>query len=370
MEFYEIYVVYRMIQNAIGFYSSRLIILFLVLLLFVLILFTGCISTKMQGQETGNVSFGHSLIVNDSYGHTVNLDNPIKRIISLPGTATEALITIGAGNNVVGVSNMTIKENNIMDKLPFAESVGDYWIPDIEKIISLNPDIIISYGINQSKPQNNDKLLKSGIPLLYVKFYDINELPSEMRMLGRITGHESKAERYAQYNEKYLALVKERLDNMSSNESQQPRVFFERWTDYTAMAKDSPYNDLITSFHAKNIAGNISMVSCEVSPEWIIEQNPNVIFRLAIEGENTSEVRDSIISRPGATNIQAVQKGKVYVIQTDMISSPHAVSGYIYMAKALYPDLFQDLDPEAISHEYAREFLPGTDRADSFSPSL
>lgn len=339
----------------------------LLTMIILLIFFAGCVSSSEIQSDTTDRS-NSSITVTDSYDNTVTFPHTVSRIICLPGTAAETLVSIGAGDKIVGVSEYTTRDVYLMNHMPNATSVGDWWLPDVEKIIALHPDLVISYGISQSKAGNIDKLLAANITVIYVKCYDIRDLANETRMLGRITGEETRSEKVASFSERYMTLIQERLANINQDESTKLRVYFERWTDYSTLARDSPQQDILTILHAKNVAADIPLVQAEVSPEWIIDQNPDVIFRLAVLGDNATEIRDKLMDRPGASGIRAVQEGRVYIVYTEMLTSPRSAVGTLYLAKILYPDSFSDIDPVEVLHDYENEFLPGFRSEDTFYP--
>jgi iron complex transport system substrate-binding protein len=66
--------------------------------------------------------------------------------------------------------------------------------------------------------------------------------------------------------------------------------------------------------------------------------------------------RSEIMSRPTWGKIDSVKSGKVYMLSSDIYTSPRAVVGIAYMAKWLHPELFQDVDPEAINKEFLEKF--------------
>jgi len=67
-------------------------------------------------------------------------------------------------------------------------------------------------------------------------------------------------------------------------------------------------------------------------------------------------LRNKIMKRPGWKDINAVKKGKVYLISTD-VKSTHPSVFDCYQAKWFYPERFQDLDPESINREWMKKFL-------------
>lgn len=114
-----------------------------------------------------------------------------------------------------------------------------------------------------------------------------------------------------------------------------------------------------------NIAGDLSGEHIKVDPEWVLGQNTSLILwdGYDIIGcgygvDDPSEVaafRDDIINHPIYKLTEAAQEGDVYVISgfVEMGCHPLVVS---YMAKLFYPDLFEDLDPQAIHQEFLTRF--------------
>ena len=307
------------------------------------------------------------ITVTDCTGATVELVQPLERIVCLNRNAAEVLAAIGAGDRIVGVSESFIQDGFIMNHIPNGTSVGNYWIPDVEKIISLHPDAVIVFGNPGSRPQNLDKILAANLTVIYVNCYNIRTLPNETRMLGRITGREDAAEQYSRYTEKYLSLVNGRLENIS--DKTEPRVYFESWNDYTVLAPDTFLNDVFRMVHAGNIAENISQGG-EVSPEWVVEQNPDIIVKIVTYGNDLPSVHENVMTRLGSSHIRAVQDGKVYVLYYDMMASPRGSAGLVYLSKAVYPERFTDVDPQQILQEYSDKFLPGSNPGIAFYPGV
>ena len=108
------------------------------------------------------------------------------------------------------------------------------------------------------------------------------------------------------------------------------------------------------------------MYGCaNVDPEWVIEQNPSAILRtyanpleIGYGADDPSAVkafREDIMSRTGFENIDAVNEGDVYMITIEISCGSYFI-GVPYMAKLFHPELFNDLDPQAIHQEFIDEF--------------
>ena len=87
-----------------------------------------------------------SITITDYYGNPITLSHPAQRIICFNEQAAEILAAIGAGDQIIGISQSFINEGFIINQTPNAVSIGNYWTPDVEKIIALHPDLLISSG--------------------------------------------------------------------------------------------------------------------------------------------------------------------------------------------------------------------------------
>jgi iron complex transport system substrate-binding protein len=294
---------------------------------------------------------------------------PLQRIIVTNADAAELLLAIGAGDQIVGISD-TVKTHPVLGpRFSGVKSIGSWQAPDVETIISLHPDGVISYS--SYMPKNVDKITSVGIPLLLIDCYKIDTLASDTRKLANLTGREAEAEKYLAFKEQYETLVQSRIANLTSVET--PRVYFESYSDYSALTGGSGGDLLTTMAGGSNIAGLLPTSSPKVNAEWVYAENPEVIVKVAASGKNESElrnIRDTIAGRTGIANTAAVRNGQVYVMSNSVTYGPRSTVGLVYVAKILHPAEFEDIHPSAILDEYAGRFVPGANVTPVFSPVL
>lgn len=107
-----------------------------------------------------------------------------------------------------------------------------------------------------------------------------------------------------------------------------------------------------------------------VDPEWLVEQNPEVItvqiweayypgvFGYEVDDPSAAEaLRKEIKNMTVFENSDAVANGEVYLAESIFGVSPRLAALMAYWAKWFHPDLFADLDPEAIHQEYLTRFM-------------
>ncbi|MDO8871140.1 MAG: ABC transporter substrate-binding protein [Methanoregula sp.] len=327
---------------------------------------SGCLGTAesqsaaLTGEDIHPTPVESPITLTDSFGNTITLPHTARRIICQNGDAAELLINLGAGDRVVGAYNTVATTPQYMHYFPNAVSIGDWQAPDVEQIIALKPDVIIMYS--GFRPRNYDLIAANNITIVYLDCYKISELPADARAIGNLTGKRAEAEEYAQFVERYLDIVRSRVNTTVSRE-RPLRVYAELYGDYSALGKNSSGDHLIRMMEAENIAREIplqSMSTNKVSAEWIIEQNPDIILKIASTPSATNpslaQVRENILNRPGFGKINAVKNGRVYVIDGDIINGPTRPVGLMYIAKSFYPDLFADISPDAVYQEFSEKY--------------
>ncbi len=334
---------------------------------------SGCTTTPVTDSRTVQEPFptNSTIHVTDSLGNTVTMDSSPQRIVVLNSRALELIIALGAGDRVVGVSASCLKQVDLVQHIPNAVNIGgtDAWTPNFERLLTLHPDLIILYTQDIYRPKNYDLMNDANLTMMHLDAFFIPELPREARMMGKVLGKEERAEKYAQYIEHYLDLINSRLANRSSTHPS--RVYMEMYHDYSAQGNNTQGDSILTLLHADNIAHNMDLFPV-VSQEWVVSENPDVIVKWVSSSSTTpiEQVYNNTITRPGLSGTSAVRNHRVYVISGDVISSPRGIAGLMYLAKALHPDEFSDIDPDQILKDYAEEFHPDADQIATYYPAL
>ena len=243
--------------------------------------------------------------------------------------------------------------------------VGSGWTPDIEKILGLNPDVVFLQppgGPFDTTPIL-DKLESAGITVLCFKCQTPAIHREEVRKLGYIFGRRDEAEIYLDWRESILNLIKEKVDAIP--EEDKVDVYCESYLPYTTYSR---YGYIAESGGKDIFAGE---PGGSVDPEAVIDRNPDVILKVAYPGggydmdaDDTAELealRDEIMGRSELQNVKAVKNERVYVITSYLLLYlPHCnhieCFQLAYQAKWFHPELFEDLDPQAIHQEYLTEF--------------
>jgi iron complex transport system substrate-binding protein len=230
--------------------------------------------------------------------------------------------------------------------------------PDFELIMELEPELVIADTMLSE--EDRKVLEEDGIAVVVERFIDPNRTLLVIENLGRALGKEERASELAGQLKGYHDLIKERISGTSSEE--RPTVFFE-WLGkpYHSASNGTSYDNFIDFAGGVNIAANESVDYPDVSPEWVIEKDPDVILHILGSSKDYTEEeleqwRDEIISRPELQNSRAVKEGRVYVLSGTVATGVRSAIGELYLAKWFYPELFEDIDPGVEHEKLIKEF--------------
>jgi len=298
------------------------------------------------------ISVSSALTITDSAGNAVEIEKA-ERIVCLNGDCLEAIIILGEKDRIVGLGTYALQK-------PFSPNlpdVGKWSDPNFEAIVSLNPDIVITYVQWPEKEKLEEKLRGTGIKVVRLDFYKINTIFDEFIILGKILGKEERAREIAEYWKSQLELIKSRTEKL-----ERVKVYWESYSEYSAAGGGTGWNEIILIAGGENVFGNESGYP-KVDAEKIIAKNPEVLIKSVsssvfqpYRANNTSKIAEfyeKLLSRPEINQTQAGKSGKVYAICTDML---HGTFGLIaetaYVAKLLHPEEFSDLEPRELHRKY------------------
>ena len=300
---------------------------------------------------------------------TITIYRPVERIIVLHSNGAEILRTLDSSDKIIGISKHTADCADFFPQISRLPMVGSMSSPDIEKILSLNPDVVIAYGSHFTRwsEELERKLHGTDITLIRLDCYKPETMIDDVRKLGYIIERENGAEEFVGWYLGHLDVIDGRVKDL--REDEKPRVYIEGYEDYKTYGTGSGADQLIEMAGGRNIAAGLSGSYPKVDPEWVVVQNPDTIVKVvgtstgALCGYGTddpdemSALRDEIMNRPELADTEAVRDGRVYLIcASGTWTNPKYLIGLSYLAGWFHPGLFEDMDPEAIHQEYLSEF--------------
>jgi iron complex transport system substrate-binding protein len=281
---------------------------------------------------TTSTSHASPLRFVDEMGRRVVFPFPPQRIISLAPNITEILYSLGLDEQIVGVSTHC----NFPEKAKTKVQVGSYVSPDLERIISLKPDLIIATGAGNPRDMV-ERLQNLGLTtyVIFPKHFD--DILRSIKHLGQITNREKEALGIIQGMQKRSQRVIEITKGLP-----RPRVFLQIGeAPIVTVGKGVFADDLIRLAGGENIAGKEKEMYPRLGVEEILRRAPEVIL---ISSMNPKAEYHKIIQEWARwKSIPAVRDGRIHLIDSDLIDrpSPRIIDGLEEMARILHPQQFK-----------------------------
>ena len=276
-------------------------------------------------------SFSLAGMVTDDVGRKVEVPSNPKRIVSLAPSVTEILFALGLGDKIVGVTQFSDYPSGTALK----EKIGTYIRPNIEKIVSLNPDLIIATADGNPR-EAVEQLEKLGLSIFTIFPEEINDIYHNMKDIGLITGKKEEGVALAESLEKRINEIADAVKGLKK-----PKVFFQIGTRplYTA-GKGTFIDRLITLAGGVNIvdAGTIRYPAYSI--ERIIADGPDVM----LWGIMNKSEKDARNFWERWQTIPAVGNDRIYLVDPDTTNrpSPRLADGLELIARLLHPEAFQE----------------------------
>lgn len=254
------------------------------------------------------------------------------RVVSVVPAVTEMLFAIGAGPQVVGVSSFDHFPVEV-EKLP---RVGGLIDPDVERILTLAPDLVIVYG---AKSDLAARLSRAKIATFPYESGTLANVTGTMRALGERLGRQAGANAEATRIERGLAAIRARVAGL-------PRVrtllIFgrERGSLRGVYASGGVgfLHDLLDIAGGDDVFAEVKRENVQVSAEQMLARAPEAIVELhgAMTPQLLAIERRVWTQLPG---LPAVKNHRVYLLADEMLTipGPRVVEAAKMMADALHP---------------------------------
>ncbi|MFH2058001.1 MAG: ABC transporter substrate-binding protein [Pseudomonadota bacterium] len=301
------------------------------------------VACAMAGLAASSSAGTSQIIGVDDFGRQIVLEKPPERIVLLSGSPIDTIYELGAGDLLVGVVDSIDKSYpEICRRYPSVlqkERVGRFSDPNIEKIISLDPDLIIPFASSDTPGKYTAVFDKRGLP--YAAFVSVENTAfgiEQIKRMGKILGKENQAAALAH---KIRTEVDSLSRMISSKIKYKPQVYYWWGARNGTYGAKTSINELIERAGGVNIAGQFNTQYMELSPEYVIASDPDVIV-VSFWKENQKDERiKALKQRPGFSGIKAVKNNRIYAIDGH---SFHTVVRFAEVIRTLagyiHPELF------------------------------
>lgn len=317
----------------------------LLLLIISILVITACsiqnndvnVNNENGSNKAANTSY---YTFKDSLGNTVVLKEKPDKVVSLVGSYAETWLL--AGGELAGVTDDVITERK-MDVPENTKIVGTIKEPNLEEILSLNPDFVLLSPDIGSHVRISETLNKANIPHGYFKVKQFDDYLNMLKICTDITGNKGMYEKNGLKVQKQIEDIISMLDT-----TRQPSILFIRAFSSGAKAKDDDNMTckILEDLGTINIAAKHQSLLEDLSIEEIIEEDPDYIFVVTMGDSDKAieALKNGIEKNPAWSSLTAVKSGRYAVLPKDLFHyKPNTRWGesYEYLAKIIYPDNFK-----------------------------
>lgn len=326
--------------------------------------------TSDQLEEIRHIYENYPITVTDSVGRNVTLYRPVKSVGCTISHHIETLRSLKVPGDLVIAGPEGLDDYSFMTEFGDVPSIGHFYMPDEEKIVEINPDLLIIHPGSGSGQFGSffgpflENMEAAGINVACFACSNPETYVEEVETLGILLEKEGEAEEFIEFYEGVLNSIQEKTKTLPVES--RPKVYCENRPYWTSSLDANPI-DMAGGCYIFSEAEAVS----DVDPEFVVASNPEFIIRIlgdedyngrmTDDTEKLDGIIDEIVKRPELQNVKAVQEENVYLVSSPLwtympYSGCRHFIGVAYLAKCFHPQIFQDIDPKAIHEQYLTEF--------------
>jgi iron complex transport system substrate-binding protein len=208
------------------------------------------------------------IVVRDDVGTTLRLQQPAQRIVSLAPHITENLYAAGAGTKLVGA----VEYSDYPEAAKRVRRVGDYARPDLEAIVALKPDLVLTWQSGNADAVVG-KLKSLGLNVYQAQPDRLEDIPASIEAIGRLAGTEAVAGAAAASFRQRLATLRKQYATQAA-----VPVFYQAWHQpLLTVGGEQIISDVIRLCGGNNIFAALPTMAPTVSLEAVLAADPEAI---------------------------------------------------------------------------------------------
>jgi iron complex transport system substrate-binding protein len=347
----------------------------------VLAIMAGCLTMLSAQAEVKTLT--------DIRGQQVKLDLPAKRVVL--GFYFEDYLAVAGTSGwqkVVGISkdawkvwrpkswDMYVSHQPSIDQLPDVGEVEAMTFAT-EKVIELKPDVLILADWQYAGLGSDiDQIKAAGIPIVVVD-YNAQTLERHLKsttLLGEIAGQPERAQAI---NKDYRDAIEEINRRLAQAALPKPTAYAEFGNkgpnEYGFTYGKNMWGAMIEQAGGINIAKPFVEFWGPINPEQILASKPDVVLisgtetsknpaamRIGqgVERQQTVQLLKTYTARPGWDSLPAVKNQRLHAVYQGASRTQADYTTVQYLAKAFYPTLFAELNPEQNYINFYKKYLP------------
>ncbi|NLY46892.1 MAG: ABC transporter substrate-binding protein [Tissierella sp.] len=345
--------------------KMKKLVLLLLSLVLVMGVFTACSSPKVEDvdtpviegednnqadNETAEPVAEYGVTINedtvsfvDGRGQEVTIDKNPQRVVVLYNSFLE--VWMANGGSVVGKLEPSVGQEEIQG-VEDAEIIGKLGAISVEKVISVEPDLIILNSTQKSQLELIPAFEENNIPVIGIDYVGLDDYLTMTRLFTALNGREDL------FKSNALDVVEEIDDILATiPEEKEHKVLLIMASAKSVTARDSTsyvgmmLEDLNTINIADESGGALS--SQNFSMEKILEEDPDFIFVQTTGSDmdaTLDRLKEDAESNPAWASLSAVQNDRYIILPKDMYmfkANQRYAEAYENLAEIIYPELFQ-----------------------------
>lgn len=304
------------------------------LAIILIMILTGCQSTNSVEEVPGEegTELTESYTVTDDRGKEIKFDKIPETVISLQPSNTEILFALGMKDKIVGVTEY----DHYPQEASEIERISDTINIDAERIIELDPDVVIAYTIGEEDQLKS--LEDLGIPVFVIQSAaSFDDVYGDIAQISEVMGVKELGEQTIHAIRSQLKDVEEKLQGLED----QKKIYFEisPSPDIYTTGANTFQQEFFDYAGVKNLFDD-QEGWIKLTEEEAIQQNPEIIITTVNYVEDPiAEIK----SRAGWEQIEAIQTDRVYQLDADIMSrpGPRIAEAVELLAETAYPELFK-----------------------------
>jgi len=304
----------------------------IITMLMLVMMIGGCAkdtTSEVETNRTEEIAEAYPLTITDDLGYEVTIEEEPRKLVSLAPSNTEILFALGLGDKVIGRTEYC----DYPKEAQSIEVVGGFSNPNLELIISLEPDVVFAQG--SVKDETKSMLEGLGIKVIVFNPADIDGVISNIEKIAKISNVEDKAK-------ELTASMQAKRDGiiLKIKEEESKKVFVDIG-GFVSTGEGSFLDSMLSELNAVNIAADVEGQWPQLTLETIVDADPEVYISLytpleelkAVSGlEGVSAfVNDNLVTYAWGTEENSIVQRP----------GPRVVDGLELYAKAIYPGVFE-----------------------------
>lgn len=315
------------------FYTKKLTLLFILILVFSLSISSTVFAEKM---------------VTDMAGREVEVPDEVNKIVTTYRSATQFVFCLGVQDKLAA-SDLSFEKVSLFRKLYDGEKLPNVGSKNrginIEQILEVDPDLVILFPHNVG-PEVAEKLKDYDIASVIIKPESYEQIKETTKILGKAIGVEERAEKVINQYDQIIDIVDGR------DIEDKKKVYFANSELLDTVGEGMLQTSMIELAGGINPAKDVKSGFIKTSLEELLNWNPDYI----VVSQYYSGSVEELLNRPELQKLKAIKNENVYRFPSKVepwdFPSPSSYLGIVWLAEKLYPEKYEDIDVNQVVEEY------------------